>query len=463
MGKYIYYPPTPDNVLWAFNWSALSLANMQNPDNVNARLTIKNKPKSGGGFENILEWEKFSLLIENISTANPFTDSPQFTLRNNYVGDQKHYVETDVFMNESKTHDCKLYTSYRNATTNEMEIVKKIYVTDGDVLNKQYEKYLFTYNKTNHIFDSQIYTNSMSSVIYNGASLLVNSPIFYFDPTNSDGYFKVKTTQGHCYFQSPIIEQTVADTDTTLFNIKNEIPNAESKVLIKQQTLISDFNYIFTQSNQSDKITLEMKTNMTKGAPTIAVTTRTPIKYELERNSGGVVTTDKLTMSSDVTITGKFLPPVKPYACARTGNTPLTENLGTSQGWSYMPTLTPAGIVKSTDFTNCFGTSDGYGFKYTGTRELRAHVCISITFFSSISTNVQWLLSQMFGAGGGYDVQCSNTIPSVTAPFNTCSLNGIVELKQNDLLRLVLSKTSSSDGTVSFLCNFSIIPIDYLT
>ena len=164
------------------------------------------------------------------------------------------------------------------------KLLKKIYIADGDVLNKQYEKYLFTYNKTNHVFDSQIYTNSMSSVIYNGDSLTVNSPIFYFDPTNSDGYFKVKTTQGHCYFQSPIIEQTVADTDTTLLNLKNEIPSADSKVQIKQQTLISDFNYIFTQSNASDKITIEMKANMNKN--TVA-STRTPIKYEMERDSGG--------------------------------------------------------------------------------------------------------------------------------------------------------------------------------
>ena len=110
--------------------------------------------------------------------------------------------------------------------------------------------------------------------------------------------FKVKTTQGHCYFQSPIIEQTVADTDSTLFNIKNEIPNSDSKVQIKQQTLISDFNYIFTQSNQSDKITVEMKANMTKGAPTITVSTTTPIKYEMERNGAGTTTTDLLTFES---------------------------------------------------------------------------------------------------------------------------------------------------------------------
>ena len=197
--------------------------------------------------------KKYTNLIENISTANPLTDTPLFTIRNNYVGPQKHHAEIDVFLNESKTFDNKLYTAYHDATINEMEITKKIYIADGDVLNKQYEKYLFTYNKANHIFDSQIYTNSMSSVIYNGASLLVNSPIFYFDPVNSDGYFKVKTTQGHCFFQSPIIEQTVADTDTTLLNLKNEIPSADSKVQIKQQTLISDFNYIFTQSNASIK------------------------------------------------------------------------------------------------------------------------------------------------------------------------------------------------------------------
>ena len=171
-------------------------------------------------------------------------------------------------------------------------------------LNKQYEKYLFTYNKTNHIFDTQTYTNSMSSVIYNGDSFTVNNPIFCFDPTNSDGYFKVKTTQGHCYFQSPTIEQTVADTNTTLLNLKNELPSADSTVQIKQQTLISDFNYIFTQSNTSDKITVEMKANMNKN--TVA-STKTPIKYEMERDSGGTVTTDLLTLAGDVQFTGNIL------------------------------------------------------------------------------------------------------------------------------------------------------------
>ena len=56
--KYIYYPPIPQNIQWIAQWDAMSLANLQNSDNVNARLTIKNRPKSGGGFENILEWEK---------------------------------------------------------------------------------------------------------------------------------------------------------------------------------------------------------------------------------------------------------------------------------------------------------------------------------------------------------------------------------------------------------------------
>ena len=554
-------PSVPQNLKWMAQWEAMSLANMQNSDNVNARLTIKNRPKSGGGFENILEWEKFSILIENISTANPLTDTPLYSMRNNYVGSQKHHAEIDVFLNESKTFDSKLYTAYHDATTNEMEIVKKIYIADGDVLNKEYEKYLFTYNKTNHIFDYQTYTNSMSTVIYNGASLTVKSPIFYFDPVNSDGYFKVKTTQGHCYFESPVIDQSYSDSGNTMLRIRNEA-TSDNVLTMQQKTLISDFNYIFTQSKQTDKTTMEMKVNMSKGAPTIPVTTTTPIKYELERNGSGFTTTDLLTFASqaqfnngilnnltvkkpgvpilavqtqtasgndknctlrlandegeidqnlcyftandsieynmlarmgrssvntyktplkyelqrngsqvvtknmftysaDVTMTGNFLPPIKDYACARTGNTPLTEDLGVSTTWSYMPTLIPPNIDKTTNFANCFGSTDGYGFKYIGTRGLRAHVCVSITFFSSITTNVQWLLSHMYGAGAGYDVQCSNTLPSATSPFGACSLNGIVLLSNNDIVRLIVSKTSGSSGTVSFLCNFSIVPIDY--
>ena len=203
MGKYVYYPPTPDNVLWIAQWDAMSLANLQNSDNVNARLTIKNRPKPSNPqiFENILEWEKNTTLIENISTANPYTDTPLLTIRNNYVGSQKHNADIEVFMNESKTHDSKLYTSYHDTTTNEMQISKKIFIADGDIFNKEYEKYLFTYN-------------------------------------------------------------------------------------------------IFTQSNQSDKITVEMKANMTKGAPTITVSTTTPIKYEMERNGTGTTTTDLLTFGS---------------------------------------------------------------------------------------------------------------------------------------------------------------------
>ncbi len=503
MGKYVYYPPVGENIIWMGSWASMSLQNLQNPDNVNARLSIKNRPKSGGGFENILEWEKNTTLIENISTANPYTDTPLLTIRNNYVGSEKHNADIEVFMNESRTHDSKLYTSYHNTTTNEMQISKKIFIADGDIFNKEYEKYLFTYNKTNHVFDYQTYTNSMASVIYNGASLTVNNPIFYFDPTNSDGYFKVKTTQGHCYFQSPIIEQTVADTDSTLFNIKNEIPNSDSKVQIKQQTLISDFNYIFTQSNQSDKITVEMKANMTKGAPTIAVSTTTPIKYEMERNGTGTTTTDLLTfgsqaqfnsgilnnllikkagtitteiqnqltsgikqstlrlsnnegyidenffyysandstefnlftsmsrsgttttktplkyelqrdgsqavtkdmitIASDLTVSGKVFTPIKSNAMSR--STLQTLDLGTSTTWNYITSITPSAIEKTTDFTNCFGTSDGYGFKYTGTRRLRCLVILSITFYTSIATGVQFLLSHMTAPASGYDVQ----------------------------------------------------------
>ena len=181
MGRYVTVKNTPSNLLWMAQWDAMSLANLQNSDNVNARLTIKNRPKSGGsGFENILEWEKYTTLIENISTANPYTDLPLLTIRNNYVGSEKHNVDIEVFMNESKTHDSKLYTSYHDTTTNEMQISKKIFIADGDIFNKEYEKYLFTYNKTNHVFDYQIYTNSMASVIYNGASLTVNKSNILF-------------------------------------------------------------------------------------------------------------------------------------------------------------------------------------------------------------------------------------------------------------------------------------------
>ena len=100
--KYVFYPSTPDNVLWIAQWDAMSLTNLQDSNNVNARLTIKNRPKSGGGFENILEWEKFTTLIENMSTANPLTDTPLLTMRNNYVGAQKHHVEIDTFMMNQK-------------------------------------------------------------------------------------------------------------------------------------------------------------------------------------------------------------------------------------------------------------------------------------------------------------------------------------------------------------------------
>ena len=163
-----------------------------------------------------------------------------------------------------------------------------------------------------------------------------------------------------------------------------------------------------------------------------------------------------------ITLSSDFLPPVKDYACARTGNTTLTENLGVSVVWSYMPTLTPPNITKSTNFTNLFGTIDGYGFKYTGKRTLLAHICISISFLSSAGVSVQWMLSHMLGAGGGYDEQLSSLIPTTTTEFSACSLNTITELKENDFVRLIVMKTSSTSSTVSFLFNFSIVPIDYL-
>ena len=60
MGKYVYYPPVGENIIWMGSWASMSLQNLQNPDNVNARLTIKNRPKPSNPqiFENILEWEK---------------------------------------------------------------------------------------------------------------------------------------------------------------------------------------------------------------------------------------------------------------------------------------------------------------------------------------------------------------------------------------------------------------------
>ena len=307
MGRYVTVKNTPSNLLWMANWSSLSLENLQNSDNVNARLTIKNRPKSGGsGFENTLEWEKHTTLIENISTANPYTDTPLLTVRNNYVGSEKHNADIEVFMNESKTHDSKLYTAYHDTTKNEMVISKKIFIADVDVLNKEYENYKFTYNKTNHAFDNIIYTNSMSSAIFNGASLTVNNPIFYFNPSADTGYFKVKTNTGSCYFESPIIDQSYSDSGNTMFRMRNEA-TGDNVLTMQQKTLISDFNYIFTQSNQSDKTTMEMKVNMTKGAPTIPVSTITPIKYEMERNGAGTITTNLLTLAGEVQFTGNIL------------------------------------------------------------------------------------------------------------------------------------------------------------
>ena len=556
----VYYPPVGENILWIGSWSALSLANMQNPDNVNARLTIKNRPKSGGGFENTLEFEKYSILIENISTANPLTDTPLLSMRNNYVGSQKHNAEIDVFLNESKTIDSKLYTAYHDTTTNEMVISKKLLIADVDVLNKEYENYKFTYNKTNHAFDNQIYTNSMSSVIYNGASLTVNNPIFYFNPSADTGYFKVKTNTGSCYFESPIIDQSYSNSGNTMFRMRNEA-TGDNVLTMQQKTLISDFNYIFTQSNQSDKTTMEMKANMSKGAPTIPVTTTTPIKYELERNGSGYTTTDLLTfgsqaqfnsgilnnllikkagtitteiqnqltsgvkqstlrlsnnegyidenffyysandstefnlftsmsrsgttttktplkyelqrdgsqavtkdmitIASDLTVSGKVYTPIKSNAMSR--STLQTLDLGTSTTWNYITSITPSAIEKTTDFTNCFGTSDGYGFKYTGTRRLRCLVILSITFYTSIATGVQFLLSHMTAPASGYDVQVTNVMPSSSSAseFNSCTLQGIIEMGQDNIIRLLCSKTSGSSGLIYFYCNFSIAPFDY--
>ena len=49
---------------------------------------------------------------------------------------------------------------------------KKIFIADGDIFSKEYEKYLFTYNKTNHVFDYQTYTNSMHQLFIMAHHLL---------------------------------------------------------------------------------------------------------------------------------------------------------------------------------------------------------------------------------------------------------------------------------------------------
>lgn len=71
----------------------------------------------------------------------------------------------------------------------------------------------------------------------------------------------------------------------------------------------------------------------------------------------------------------------------------------------------------------------------------------------------------MLGAGGGYDVQITNIMKAGTSTteFQACTLQGIIELRQNDIIRLLTAKTNNIDGDLNFYCNFSIVPFDYTT
>ena len=65
----------------------------------------------------------------------------------------------------------------------------------------------------------------------------------------------------------------------------------------------------------------------------------------------------------------------------------------------------------------------------------------------------------------GYDIQVTNVMKSSisSSEFNACTLQGIIEMGQDNIVRLLCSKTSGSSGSVYFYCNFSICPIDYTT
>ena len=79
-----------------------------------------------------------------------------------------------------------------------------------------------------------------------------------------------------------------------------------------------------------------------------------------------------------------------------------TLAMGTSTDWNYITTITPGTIEKNKRFYKLFREQQMVmDFKYTGTRQLRCLVIISISYYTSITTGIQFLISHMLGAGGG--------------------------------------------------------------
>ena len=260
------------------------------------------------------------------------------------------------------------------------------------------------------------------------------------------------TLAGNVQFTGNILNNVLLKrAGTAIFDVNNSLTSAVDKQSILRMTNNeARLDQNLYQYNANDSIEYNISANMNRFGIN---TSRIPLKYELQRNGAQVVTKDMIT------ITSNFLPPVKSNALSRSGL--QTLNMGTSTDWNYITSLTPGTIEKTSDFTNCFGTADGYGFKYTGTRQLRCLVIISISYYTSITTGIQFLVSHMLGAGGGYDLQVTNIMKSGTTntEYQSCTLQGIIEIKTNDIIRLLTAKTNNIDGTLYFYCNFSIATV----
>jgi len=358
MGKYVYYPPTPQNILWIGQMADMAQSVIETSGIENSFLTIQRE----NGI-NLLRWKKDKLLIENNATE------PYIELRNTALtGTLTSSINESFFTNKIVFAD--LNSCYNTFDTIFTDKKFRVIVDDGDgnAYTKEFLYYRNSYAKTDQTH-SELLELTSEVIKLSGNSCELRSENIYIRPVNNTGELKLQhDTEIMCYVPKLIIK----NDDCPILNIYNHETNIEDKpTKVEMETTLSKLTQEYKHYNATDKCEYNLNLNMKKGG---VISDKNPLKYVCERDNMGVVTSDKLTLNGNIYYD-------KPALYAYTKGTHTGISLG-DNNMAY-PLYNPATInYSSAHWTSKFGAYY-YGFEYCYHRSARIMVSLSSSIWAS--------------------------------------------------------------------------------
>ena len=210
MGKYVYFPPTPANILWLGAQADLSDAVIQQSGMENCFLVLSKE-----GDKNVMRWKKNVLYLEGTS---PFINIKHLT---NSTAQVESYI-LQRFLNDRITSQirtsCYMHDNTSNPQIYRMDLKTRLTLDDGAGVTKAKEPifYEYEFDKTNNKTNKENLTFTVETGT-NGGTISNTCKNYTITASkyecNTTGDTLNLRTDNIIYMQSPSVVYKYATTD----------------------------------------------------------------------------------------------------------------------------------------------------------------------------------------------------------------------------------------------------------